>query len=144
MINKLKKCRDKVVNEMTCQGKQYYEQQLFFRHLWIAMRDGFTEENNTSSATFILERFLSILPLDTISKDAFITSIESVYKNRERTVKMNEEELNKRRLAELEKIKKPLEDFINKYCCPHDTLIITQGHIELLSGEIVIPLKLLD
>ena len=57
---------------------------------------------------------------------------------------MDEQEFNKQRRAELEKLKEPIEDFINKWCCPHDTLIVQQGHIELLSGEIVIPLKLLD
>lgn len=57
---------------------------------------------------------------------------------------MNRAELNKQRMEELEKIKKPLEDFMNKWCCPHDTLIVTQGHMELLSGEVVIPLEILD
>jgi hypothetical protein len=62
----------------------------------------------------------------------------------ERMIKMDRSEFNKTRIEELEKIKKPIEDFLNKFCCPHDTLIATQGHMELLSGEIAIPLEILD
>jgi hypothetical protein len=57
---------------------------------------------------------------------------------------MERAELNKQRLEELLKLKKPLEDFMNKYCCPHDMLIVTQGHVELLSGEVAFPLEILD
>lgn len=39
---------------------------------------------------------------------------------------------------------KPLEVFVNKYCCPHDIIVVQQGSAEFYSGEIVIPLKLLD
>lgn len=45
---------------------------------------------------------------------------------------------------EFEKLKQPLKDFMNKYCCPHDTLIVQQGHMELLNGEMALPLKILD
>ena len=38
----------------------------------------------------------------------------------------------------------PMVDFVNKWCCPHDTIIIQQGHVELLSGEITFPTKILD
>lgn len=51
---------------------------------------------------------------------------------------------NEQRREKLLKLKKPLEDFMNQYCCPHDTLIVTQGHVELLSGEIAIPLEIMD
>lgn len=84
MLSNIKKHRNQVINEITTQGKQYYEQEKFFREFWIAMRNSFTEENNTSSATFILERFLSVLPLDTISKEAFVHTVESAY--REKTI----------------------------------------------------------
>ena len=57
---------------------------------------------------------------------------------------MNEAEFKKQKREEFEKLKKPLEDFMNKWCCPHDTLIVVQGHMELLNGEIGIPLEILD
>jgi hypothetical protein len=53
-------------------------------------------------------------------------------------------EFSKQRMEAFEKLKEPLENFVNKWCCPHDTLIVTQGHMELLSGEMAIPLKILD
>lgn len=57
---------------------------------------------------------------------------------------MDKTKFNEQRREELLKLKKPLEDFMNKYCCPHDTLLVTQGHVELLSGEIAIPLEIMD
>lgn len=57
---------------------------------------------------------------------------------------MDKSEFSKQKKVEFEKLKKPLEDFMNKWCCPHDILIATQGHMELLSGEMVIPLEILD
>lgn len=57
---------------------------------------------------------------------------------------MDREELNATRKEELQKIIKPIEEFINKYCCPHDIIVITQGSAKIFSGEVVIPLKLLD
>ena len=57
---------------------------------------------------------------------------------------MDKTEFSKQRMEAFEKLKEPLENFVNKWCCPHDTLIVTQGHMELLSGEMAIPLKILD
>lgn len=57
---------------------------------------------------------------------------------------MDRSEFNKQKKIEFEKLKKPLEDFMNKWCCPHDTLIVTQGHMELLNGEMAMPLEILD
>ena len=51
---------------------------------------------------------------------------------------------NTTRMAELQKIIKPIEDYMNKYCCPHDMLVIQQGRAELFSGELSIPLEILD
>jgi hypothetical protein len=51
---------------------------------------------------------------------------------------------NKLRREELMRIIKPIEDYMNKFCCPHDKLIVTQGNAELLSGELSIPLEVLD
>lgn len=48
------------------------------------------------------------------------------------------------KMKELEKASKPLVDFINKYCCPHDIIVIKQGYIQLFNGEIGIPTKILD
>lgn len=52
--------------------------------------------------------------------------------------------LNERRSEELKKIIKPIEDYMNKWCCPHDMLIIQQGHAELFSGNLSIPLEIPD
>lgn len=71
--------RSIVIAEMVLQGNQYSEQDKFFKEFWEAMRNSFTEENNVSSATFVLERFLKVLPLETISKKAMINSVENVY-----------------------------------------------------------------
>ena len=57
---------------------------------------------------------------------------------------MDKTEFNKQRLEALVEIKKSLEDFINTWCCQHDILIIQQGNIQLFSGEISIPLEVLD
>jgi hypothetical protein len=80
MFCNLKRAREKVIAEITYQGKHYSEQNKFFDELWRAMRKSFYEENNTSSATFILERFLDVLPLHKINKQAFINVIEEAYK----------------------------------------------------------------
>lgn len=77
MFNKM--VRSIVINEMTTQGKQYTEQELFFKEFWDELRKTFSEENNTSSATFVLERFLKVLPLKTIGKQAMINTIKDAY-----------------------------------------------------------------
>lgn len=57
--------------------------------------------------------------------------------------KINVSDFNRLRTEELKKVIKPIEEFMNKYCCPHDKLIVEQGHAELLSGELCIPLEVL-
>lgn len=57
---------------------------------------------------------------------------------------MDKVKFNKQKVEEFKKLKKPLEDFMNNYCCPHDILIATQGHMELLNGEMVESLNILD
>ena len=52
--------------------------------------------------------------------------------------------LNERRSEELKKIIKPIEDYMNKWCCPHDMLIIQQGRAELFSGNLSMPLEIPD
>ena len=51
---------------------------------------------------------------------------------------------NAERTEELKKIIEPIQDWINKYGCPHDVLIIEQGHAKFYSGELSIILKMLD
>ena len=51
---------------------------------------------------------------------------------------------NQKRLEELKKIIKPIEEYMNKYCSPHDILVIEQGRAKLYSGELSIPLEILD
>jgi hypothetical protein len=53
-------------------------------------------------------------------------------------------DFNRERSEELKKIIKPLELYMNKYCCPHDILIVTQGRAELFSGELSILLEIPD
>jgi hypothetical protein len=48
------------------------------------------------------------------------------------------------RMTELQKIIKPIEDYMNKYCCPHDMLVIQQGNAQLFSGELSIQLEVQD
>ena len=76
------KARAKVIHEMTLQGNQHQEQELFFKKFWKAMRESFSEENHTSSATFILERLLAVLPVEYIYKDALIHTIDRAYKDK--------------------------------------------------------------
>ena len=56
---------------------------------------------------------------------------------------LNENELKQRR-EEFKEACKPLEEFINKWGCPHDTIIIDQCGAEFKCGEIGIPFKLRD
>jgi len=51
---------------------------------------------------------------------------------------------NKKRMKEFKKACKKMEKFINKYGCPHDTIIITQTGTEFKTGEIGIPFKIRD
>ena len=69
----------KVIKDMTFQGKQYQEQEKFFEKLWEEMQNSFTEENHTTSAIFILERLLTVLPLHHINKDDLINIIDKAY-----------------------------------------------------------------
>ena len=69
----------KAVYTMTYQGKHYSAQREFFKELWKQMRGQFSEENHTSSATFVLERFLEALPLEYINKKAFYNTIDEAY-----------------------------------------------------------------
>ena len=48
------------------------------------------------------------------------------------------------RREKFEEVVKPLEDFINKYGCPHDTIIINQLGAEFVCGEIGVAFKLRD
>lgn len=73
-------CRKKIIRKMATQGQHYLENEKFFKEHWEAMRQEFSEENNTTTASFILERWLSVLPLDTITKNALIKDIEAAYK----------------------------------------------------------------
>lgn len=51
---------------------------------------------------------------------------------------------DEKRIQEFIEACKPLEKFINKYGCPHDTIIITQDGAEFKTGEIGIPFRLRD
>jgi len=48
------------------------------------------------------------------------------------------------RAAKFKEVVKPLEDFINDYGCPHDTIIITQSGAEFMCGNIGVAFKLRD
>ena len=51
---------------------------------------------------------------------------------------------NKERQEALEKIIKPLQEYMNDWCTPHDILIIQQGNAQLYSGELSIILEIRD
>lgn len=45
---------------------------------------------------------------------------------------------------EFKDVCQPVVDFLNKYGCPHTTVIITQTSAELLEGECAAPFEPLD
>lgn len=51
---------------------------------------------------------------------------------------------NHERSIALEEAAKPLVDFVNTQCCPHDMIVIQQGSVELFSGEISMPTPIPD
>ena len=51
---------------------------------------------------------------------------------------------NLERINELEKIAQPLVDFVNKYCSPHDIIIIQQGSFEIYQGSGAFPTAVAD
>lgn len=59
-------------------------------------------------------------------------------------IKINRQIKRENKMKELEKASKPLVEFMNQYCCPHDVIMVQQGHVELLNGEIGIPTEILD
>jgi len=61
-----------------------------------------------------------------------------------RNYEMSNYEFNVARMEALKVAVKPVEAFLNAWCCPHDKLIVMQGNAELLSGEINIPLDVLE
>lgn len=38
----------------------------------------------------------------------------------------------------------PLVEFVNKHCCPHDAVVIQQGHVDLYSGRMGYPTEVPD
>lgn len=46
---------------------------------------------------------------------------------------------SKKKMELLEEASKPLVEFVNKYCCPHDIIVVEQGHVSILNGEMHIP-----
>lgn len=54
---------------------------------------------------------------------------------------MTAENLNARREQEREEFKeacKPLIAYMQKHCCPHDTVLVTQTDAELVSGQMCV------
>lgn len=78
-MKRIKRCRQKVIKEIAIQGQHRTESIKFFEDLWVAMREEFSEENNTTTAFSILEYFLSVLPIKTINKHALVSAIEERY-----------------------------------------------------------------
>jgi hypothetical protein len=75
--------------------------------------------------------------------DGALSSARMIRRLLEKTPECPERCCNKKMTAFREALK-PLEEFVNKYCCPHDIIVIEQGHVSIYSGEMAIPLKLLD
>lgn len=57
---------------------------------------------------------------------------------------MLSEKERKDKMNKLEEVSKPLIDFVNEYCCPHDIIVIQQGNVQIFNGEMSIPTKILD
>lgn len=68
-----------------------------------------------------------------------ISRIESSF---ERIPIMNEN--IKEKQEELYKASLPLLDFMNKYYCPHDKAILTEGLVEIVRGDMGITLPVRD
>lgn len=56
---------------------------------------------------------------------------------------MNKEEYQERS-KELKEASLPLLNFMNKYYCPHDSAILTEGKVEIVCGDMTIPLPVRD
>ncbi len=52
--------------------------------------------------------------------------------------------MTKQQIEELKELAQPLCDWLNKNGTPHDTIIVTQAHVEALCGMGVAPFELLD
>ncbi|PKM69150.1 MAG: hypothetical protein CVU95_00780 [Firmicutes bacterium HGW-Firmicutes-2] len=82
--------------------------------------------------------------LEKIAK-AFSVTIEELisdeYEHKDVSIS---KELNRIRSKKLQKIMKPIQDFMNEECCPHDMLVIQRGNAQLFSGELSIRLDILD
>ena len=47
-------------------------------------------------------------------------------------------------MEEFKKATQPAIDFMQKHCCPHDSIIIDMGHAELMSGEMAYSVEIPD
>ena len=52
--------------------------------------------------------------------------------------------MTKQQIEELKELAQPLCDWLNKNGTPHDTIIVTQAHVEALCGMGAAPFELLD
>lgn len=48
------------------------------------------------------------------------------------------------RAAAFDEAIKPMVEFVNKYCTPHDIVVIRQGYAEMYSGEMVTQFSVSD
>lgn len=56
---------------------------------------------------------------------------------------MSNEEYQKRS-KELIEASLPLLEFMNKYYCPHDSAILTEGRVDIVCGNMYVPLPVRD
>ena len=56
---------------------------------------------------------------------------------------MSNEEYQKRS-KELKEASLPLLEFMNKYYCPHDLAILTEGRVEIVCCDMCVPLPIRD
>ena len=45
---------------------------------------------------------------------------------------------------EFKEVCKPLVEYMQKYCCPHDTVLVTQSDAELVSGQMCVQFEVKD
>lgn len=89
--------------------------------------------------TYTTSVFAKIKDINNVER--FIISDKNNYMI-ENEIHKKEKTTNK--MKQLESASKPLVDFMNQHCCPNDIIIIQQGQVQLLNGEIGIPTEILD
>ena len=52
------------------------------------------------------------------------------------------DELREKRFEALKEASAKMVEFVNQYCTPHDVIVVRQGSVEMLCGELSFPAEL--